>query len=353
MTVSSTLWAVSLAIFVATFIVEFIIIERHSHAFTIKEAVSWVIFYVLVAVGFGTYIWFHFGHAFGQQFFAGWLTEYSLSVDNLFVFAVILSSFAVPAELKHRVLSIGILIAIGLRALLILVGVKAIQQFEASFYVFGAFLLYLGWHVWKSSDEEPDPEGNAFIRWVERHFRTTRHYDGHKWLTKLDGRRVITPMFLVILAIGSTDLLFAVDSIPAVLGLTSEYYLVVAVNVFALFGLRQLFFILDGLIGKVRYLTHGLAVILGLIGVKLILEAMHATTDFEVPHVSSEFSLAVIVSVLIFTIGLSLYHEKRDPLAVAKEQQAQRVIDQDAGVALNELSDNDSVQDTDLNKDNN
>jgi len=350
MTVSSTLWTVSIVAFVAMFVIEFIIIERRAHAFTIKEAVSWVIFYMLAAVGFGAYIWSHFGHTYGQQFFAGWLTEYSLSVDNLFVFAVILSSFAVPAELKHRVLSIGILIAIGLRAILILVGVQAIQKFEASFYVFGIFLLYLGWHIWKSSDEEPDPDGNAFVRWIEHRFPTTRHYDGHKWLTKIDGRRVITPMFLVILAIGSTDLLFAVDSIPAVLGLTSEYYLVVAVNVFALFGLRQLFFILDGLMGKVRYLTHGLAVILGLIGVKLILEAMHATTDLHVPEISSEFSLAVIVSVLLFTIGLSLYKEKRDPLAVAQEAKTQSVIEKDAGVALEELPDNDSAQGTDTDQ---
>jgi len=349
MTVSSTLWTVSIAAFVAMFVIEFIIIERRAHAFTTKEAVSWIIFYVAAAVAFGIYIGSHFGHTYGQQFFAGWLTEYSLSVDNLFVFAVILSSFAVPAELKHRVLSIGILIAIGLRAILILVGVQAIQEFEALFYVFGIFLLYLGWHIWKSSDEEPDPDGNAFVRWIERRFPTTRHYDGHKWITKIDGRRVITPMFLVILAIGSTDLLFAVDSIPAVLGLTSEYYLVVAVNVFALFGLRQLFFILDGLMGKVRYLTHGLAVILGLIGVKLILEAMHKTTDLHVPEISSEFSLAMIVSVLVFTIGLSLYKENRDPLAAAQELQTQGIIEKDAGVALKELSDNDSVQDTDQN----
>ena len=349
MTVSSTLWTVSLATFISMFVLEFIIIERRAHAFTFKEAISWVIFYVYAAVGFGSYIWWHFGHTYGQQFFAGWLTEYSLSVDNLFVFAVILSSFAVPAELKHRVLSIGILIAIGLRAILILVGVKAIQQFESSFYLFGVFLLYLGWHVWRSSDEEPDPDGNAFIRWVERHFRTTRHYDGHKWLTKLDGRRVITPMLLVILAIGTTDLIFAIDSIPAVLGLTREYYLVVAVNVFALFGLRQLFFILDGLLGKVRYLTHGLAIILALIGVKLILEAVHATTHLNVPQITSEASLAAIVTIFLATVGLSLYREKRDPLAITAERATQAIIEADAGVALEELSDDDSVQDTDQN----
>lgn len=350
MDVSTTLWTVSLVTFVAMFIIEFLIIERRVHAFTIKEALAWVAFYVGAAIAFGTYIWIHFGHTYGQEFFAGWLTEYSLSVDNLFVFAVILSSFAVPAELKHRVLSIGILIAIGLRAILILLGVRAIQQFEVTFYLFGLFLIYLAWHVWKSTDEEPDPDGNAFIRWVERHFRTTRDYHGHKWLTKKNGRRVITPMLLVILAIGTTDLIFAVDSIPAVLGLTQEYYLVVAVNVFALFGLRQLFFILDGLMGKVRYLTHGLAIILGLIGIKLILEAIAGTTDIHVPHISSEFSLSVIVGVLVLTVLISLYKEKKDPTAPAQEASTDAVIEQDAGVALGELPNNGYVQDSDQDR---
>ena len=323
------------------FVIEFLIIERRAHVFTIKEAVLWVSFYVVAAVAFGAFIWVQFGHTYGQQFFAGWLTEYSLSIDNLFVFAVILSSFAVPEQLKHRVLSIGILLAIALRAVLIFAGVRAVQQFEITFYLFGVFLIYLAWHVWRSSDEEPDPDGNAFIKWVERHFRTTRHYDGHKWFVRKDSRLLITPMFLVILAIGTTDLIFAIDSIPAVLGLTQEYYLVVAVNVFALFGLRQLFFILDGLFGKVRYLTHGLSIILGLIGFKLILEAASATTDLPVPHISSEASLAVIVSVLLLTVVFSFYKEKTDPTAQAQEQAIQGVIEQDKGAALKDLPNDD------------
>ena len=323
------------------FVVEFIIVERRVHAFTIREALLWVAFYVTAAIAFGTFIWVHFGHTYGQEFFAGWLTEYSLSVDNLFVFAVILSSFAVPAELKHRVLSIGILIAIGLRAILLLVGVRAIQQFEVTFYLFGVFLIYLAVHVWRSSSEDPDPEGNAFIRWLERHVRTTPKYAGHKWTIESDGRRLITPMFLVILAIGTTDLIFAIDSIPAVLGLTQEYYLLVAVNVFALFGLRQLYFILDGLFGKVRYLTHGLAIILALIGVKLILEAIAVTRKIDVPHISSEFSLVVIVFVLLVTVALSLYKERTDPLAVSQEAHTEAVIKEDEGVALEDLPDSD------------
>ena len=347
MNVSTTLWTVSLTVFAAMFVIEWLIVERRAHVFSMKEAAAWIIFYVVAAITFGILIWTHFGHTFGQQFFAGWLTEYSLSADNVFVFAVIMSSFAVPKDLKHRVLSVGILLAIGLRAILILVGVRAIQQFEATFYFFGAFLLYLGISVWRSADEEPDPEGNSFVRWIEKRFPTTRHYDGHKLLTRRDGRRVITPMFLVILAIGTTDLIFAIDSIPAVLGLTKEYYLVVAVNVFALFGLRQLFFILDGVMGKVRYLTHGLSIILVLIGIKLIVEAIASTTEIHVPHISSEFSLAVICSVLVATVLFSLYKEKVEPQALSHEQSDQALIEKDAGVALKDLPDGDSVQGTD------
>lgn len=345
--VSSTMWIVTLTAFLVMFVVEFIVVERRAHAFSTKEAVAWIAFYVFAAVAFGVYIWMNFGHTYGQEFFAGWLTEYSLSADNVFVFAVILSSFAVPSVLKHRVLSIGILLAIALRAILILVGVKAIQRFEATFYVFGLFLLYLGYSVWKSADGEPDPEGNAFIRWIEKRFPTTKHFDGHKWITVQNGRKVITPMFLVILAIGTTDLIFAIDSIPAVLGLTKEYYLVVAVNVFALFGLRQLFFILDGFMGKVRYLTHGLSIILILIGLKLILEAIAATTDLHVPHIRSEVSLVVIIGVLVFAVLLSLYQERTNPEVIAEVKKSEDIISQDAGSALNDLPDDDALNSED------
>lgn len=299
------------------FVVEFLIVERRIHIFTAKEATYWVFFYLSAALAFGGFIWFEFGKSFGQQFLAGWITEYSLSVDNIFVFIVLLGSFAVPEVLKHRVLLIGILIAIFLRAILIAVGVNAIERFTATFFVFGAFLLYTAVHVWRSHDEEPDAEGNGFIRFVERHLPSTKHYDGTRFTTIKDGSRVITPLLLVILAVGTTDILFALDSIPAVLGLTKETYLVVTVNAFALMGLRQLYFVLDGLMGKVIYLPKGLSLILGFIAVKLIIEAINGTTDLHLHEVSITESLGFIITVLILTVIVSAIAVRRNPELVS------------------------------------
>lgn len=325
------------------FIAEFLIVERRIHIFTAKEATYWVFFYLAIALAFGGFIWFKFGKAFGQQFLAGWITEYSLSVDNIFVFIVLLGSFAVPEVLKHRVLLIGILIAILLRAVLIAVGVNAIQRFTATFFVFGAFLLYTAVHVWRSHDEEPDPEGNGFIRFVERHIPSTKHYDGTRFTTVKDGSRVITPLALVILAVGTTDVLFALDSIPAVLGLTKETYLVVTVNAFALMGLRQLYFVLDGLMGKVIYLPKGLSLILGFIAVKLIIEATNGTTDLHFHEVSITESLGFIIGVLILTVVISAIAVRRNPsliegslLAEAREESTEH-----SGEALRDLPNDD------------
>lgn len=330
MNVSMWLWGFTLAAFVAVICIDLFVVDAHPHNFSTKEAARWVTFYIAMAIAFGIYIWMEFGQTFGQQFFAGWITEYSLSVDNLFVFLVIMSSFAVPAIHQHKVLLIGIVIALILRGILIAVGAAAIHRFAEVFYLFGAFLLYTAYSVWTSHDKEPNPDGNGLVRFAERILPTTREYHDAKLTVKINGKRLVTPMLLVMLAVGTTDLLFALDSIPAVYGLTREPFIVFSANAFALMGLRQLYFLLGGLVSKLIYLPQGLAIILGFIGVKLILEAIHETTEIKAPTVSISFSLSVIVGVLVATTILSLRAVKRNPelakhsgAAEAKEEAAE------------------------------
>jgi tellurite resistance protein TerC len=341
MEVSSLIWFVTLGALVTMFVVEYAIVERRIHVFSAKEASKWVIFYVATALAFGGFVWSYFGHEYGQQFIAGWLTEYSLSIDNIFVFIVLMSSFAVPETLKHRVLLIGVIIAIVLRAIMIVLGVAAIERFIGTFFIFAAFLLYTAYHVWNSDDEEPDPEGNKFIRFVESKVPSTRYYHESKFTTIHEGRRVITPLVLVILAVGTTDVLFALDSIPAVLGLTKETYLVVTVNAFALMGLRQLYFVLDGLMGKVIYLSKGLAIILAFISIKLFMEALHGTTDIHVPEVPITLSLGFIVVTLALTVLVSALAVRRNPELAQHAALAEAVSEsiEHAGEALEALPD--------------
>lgn len=307
MSVPGWLWAATIAGLVGVILLDLVIVDRRPHAFGPKEAARWVVFYVALAVAFAIALAVWAGPMFAGQFVAGYLTEYSLSVDNLFVFLVIMTSFAVPVEHQHRVLLVGIVIALVLRGILILAGAALIASFSGIFYLFGAFLLLTAWKVWTAQeDEEPDPEGNGLVRFVSRRFPTTPHYHGTRLVVRVAGTRMLTPMALVMLAIGTTDLLFAVDSIPAVFGITAEPYLVFAANAFALMGLRQLFFLLRGLLGQLEHLNKGLAVILGFIGVKLILEALHSTTDLPVPVIPVWLSLLVIVGVLGITAMLSI-----------------------------------------------
>ena len=313
MDVSLGLWAVTLLGLLGIITVDLIIVDRRPHPFTPKEATRWVIFYVALALAFAVFITLTFGSQYGGEFMAGYITEYSLSVDNLFVFMIIISSFAVPEQHRHRVLTIGILIALLLRGILIVLGAAAIERFAATFFLFGGFLMWTAVTVWRSGGEEADPEGNALIRFVEKHVPSTREYHGTKLWVRIDGQRLITPMLLVMLAIGTTDLLFALDSIPAVFGLTQEPYLVFTANAFALMGLRQLYFMLHGLLGRLIYLSKGLAIILGFIALKLILHALHETTDLDVPVISTAFSLVVIVGVLAVTAILSILAVRRDP----------------------------------------
>lgn len=320
MNVSTTIWIVTLGILAAAFILDFVVVDARPHVFGPKQAARWVVAYIMAALVFAAFVWNYFGAEYGQQFLAGWITEYSLSVDNLFVFIVLMSSFAVPEMLKHRVLLIGVAIAIVLRGVLIVVGAAAIARFTATFYVFAAFLMYTAISVWRSHDEEPDPEGNALIRLVEKYLPTSRNYAGTKFTVKIDSKRFITPLFVVILAVGTTDLLFALDSIPAVFGLTKEPYLVFAANAFALMGLRQLYFLLDGLLSKIIYLARGLAIILGFIAIKLFLEAVEGSTDLHPPHITIVQSLMFIATVLGVTVVTSLIAVRRSPeLALQSE----------------------------------
>lgn len=344
MDVTVAIWGLTVLGLLALFVVDFVLVDARPHVFGPKEASKWVIFYVAIALAFGGFVWTYFGKEFGQQFLAGWITEYSLSVDNLFVFIVLMASFAVPEDLKHKVLLIGVAIAIALRAVLIVLGAAAIQKFAATFFVFAIFLMYTAVSVWRSHDEEPDPDGNALIRFVERVIPTSKQYEGSAYFTKVDGKRAITPLFLVILAVGTTDLLFALDSIPAVFGLTKEPYLVFAANAFALMGLRQLYFLLDGLLAKIIYLPKGLAVILGFISIKLFLEALAGTSQIHVPHINIGMSLMFIGLVLGVTVLTSLWAVRRNP-ELAKQSEIAEAIEESQdhkGEALDHLGESDS-----------
>ena len=327
MTVSNTIWIITLGILAGAFILDFVVVDARPHVFGPKQAARWVVAYIIAALLFAAFVWNYFGAEYGQQFLAGWITEYSLSVDNLFVFIVLMSSFAVPEMLKHRVLLVGVALAIVLRGILIVVGAAAIARFTATFYVFAAFLMYTAITVWRSHDEEPDPEGNGLVRLVEKYVPTSREYVNSKLTVKIDGKRFITPLFLVILAVGTTDLLFALDSIPAVFGLTQEPYLVFAANAFALMGLRQLYFLLDGLLAKIIYLARGLAIILGFIAIKLFLEALDGTTDLHPPHVTIAQSLTFIATVLAVTVVTSLIAVRRSP-ELAKHSEISHAVEE-------------------------
>jgi tellurite resistance protein TerC len=292
------------------------LVDLHPHKVSVGEAGRWVAFYVILAGIFGVGLYLVAGSEFATGFFAGYITEYSLSVDNLFVFVIIMSTFAVPVINQHKVLLFGILCALLLRGLFIAVGGAVIARFQWVFYLFGAFLLYTAWNLaFRRKNEGEEFKENAIIRLARRVLPVTEGYHGARTLVKIRGKLHVTPLLVVMIAIGTTDLLFALDSIPAIFGLTKEPYLVFTANAFALMGLRQLFFLLGGLLNRLIYLDKGLSIILGFIGVKLLFEAMHAT-DFDwAPHIGTELSLMVIVGVLAITTAASLLKVRRDPSA--------------------------------------
>jgi tellurite resistance protein TerC len=313
MTVSPWAWAITLVVLVAIIVIDLLIVDRKPHDFSAREASRWIILYVALAGAFAVIVAFVYGPFFAGQFLAGYITEYSLSVDNLFVFLVIMTSFAVPTALQHRVLLVGIVIALVLRGILIVIGAEVIHRFQGVFFLFAAFLLFTAWKVWSGEEEEPDPEHNRMMRLISSRVPTTQEYDGTHLVTRISGKRFLTPLAMVMIAIGTTDLLFALDSIPAVFGITSEAFLVFAANAFALMGLRQLYFLIRDLITRLRYLNKGIALILVFIAFKLLLEACHSVLGWDVPLVPVWLSLVVIVAILAVTTLMSLQQDKGSP----------------------------------------
>ncbi|HEY0453472.1 TerC family protein [Actinophytocola sp.] len=323
MNVPVWIWLATVAGLLVLLAIDLFIVDRKPHEVGIGEAARWVIFYVTVAVLFGIGIWMFAGGTHAGEYFAGYITEYSLSVDNLFIFLVIMSAFKVPAIHQHKVLLVGILLALFLRSIFIAVGAAAISEFSWVFYVFGAFLVYTAVKLSQSGlggEDDEEYEENRVTKLARKLFPVTDEYHEAKVFTKVNGKRFATPLFIVMIAIGSADLMFAVDSIPAIFGLTKEPFLVFSANAFALMGLRQLYFLLGGLLRRLVYLPVGLAVILGFIGVKMILEALHTNAlpfinggePLNVPTVSIALSLTVIVGVLAITAVASLLKTRRD-----------------------------------------
>ncbi|MCG7321697.1 TerC family protein [Arsenicicoccus bolidensis] len=325
MNIPTWVWIASVGVTVLFLVFDVIHMARNPHAPTMKECLRHLAFFVGSAILFGIGVWVFSGPTYGLQFFAGWLTEYSLSIDNLFIFLIIMSKFAVPEKLQQTALMIGIMIALVLRGIFIAVGATLINQFAWVFYLFGAFLIYTAVKLaFEGESDDDEYEENAFTEWVTRRFPATDQWQGAKLFAHVDGKRVITPMFLVILALGTTDLLFALDSIPAIFGLTREPFLVLMANIFALMGLRQLYFLIGGLLKRLVYLGLGLAVLLAFIGVKLILHAMHENTlpfingghHIEwAPEIPIGVSLGAIVLILGVTTVASLWKSKKDEKA--------------------------------------
>ncbi|MET7997727.1 TerC family protein [Amycolatopsis sp. NPDC005232] len=316
MTVPLWLWIATVGGLLALIALDLVIVDHKPHAIKPAEAARWVIFYIACAVVFGIGIWVFAGHDPGVEFFTGYITEYSLSVDNLFIFMIIMASFKVPAIHQHRVLLVGILLALAMRSVFIAVGAALIAQFVWVFFLFGAVLIWTAISMLRKKDEEEEYHENAVTRWVRKVAPVTNDFHGHKYTVKVDGKRMITPMLVVIVAIGSADLLFAVDSIPAIFGITQEAFLVFTANAFALMGLRQLYFLLGGLVEKLVYLSYGLAVILAFIGAKLVVHALH---EYHVApdwlDINNWVSLGVIVVVLAITTVASLAKAKKDERA--------------------------------------
>jgi tellurite resistance protein TerC len=322
--VSTLAWSLTIGITVAVLAFDVFIIGRRPHEPSMRECAIAIGIYTTLALLFGLWIWFDYGGRFAGEFYAGWLTEYSLSVDNLFVFIIIMSRFSVPRKYQQEALLIGIILALVFRGIFIALGAVAIETISWIFYIFGAFLIYTAWNLVRHKDGEHDDfKENRILRFAQRRLPATDEYDGIKLIVKRNGKRLITPMLIVMIALGSTDVLFALDSIPAIYGLTQEPYLVLTANVFALMGLRQLYFLLGGLLDRLVYLSVGLSVILAFIGVKLVLHALHENElpfinggeHVSVPEVPTWLSLVVIVVTLAVTAVASLAKNRRDDRA--------------------------------------
>ena len=316
MQVSLTVWSITVALVALLVIIDLFTASRKPHDVKFKEAILWTLFYVGISIGFGIWVWSSYGSKFGTEFFAAYLVEYSLSIDNLFIFVIILAQFAVPSIFHQRVLLIGVVLALILRAIFIAIGAAAISAFSFTFVIFGAILIWTGIGLFKHWDEDPDPNDNLLVRKIRSSIAMVDEFHGTKLFIRQNGKRFATPMFLVIIAIASTDLLFALDSIPATFGVTQETFLVFSANAFALLGLRALYFLLKGLLDKLIYLSLGLSIILMFIGVKLILTFAHEEFA-EIPKIPTPVSLGVIAGILAVSTIASIIKSKSDPAAKA------------------------------------
>jgi tellurite resistance protein TerC len=315
--ISGLTWAVTIALVVGLLAFDLVLAALRPHRVGFREATAWSVFYIAVAIAFGVWFAIAYGADAGTQYFAGYIVEKSLSVDNLFVFVIITTTFVVPEEHQHKVLTFGIILALIMRGIFIALGATLLALFSFMFLVFGLLLIYTAVQLFRHRDEDPDVENNIVVRTARRVLPVTEEYDGGKIITRVDGRRMVTPLLVVLVSIGGIDLLFALDSIPAVFGVTAEPYIVFAANAFALLGLRALFFLVKGLLDRLVYLSTGLAVILAFIGVKLVLHWAHEDISDAVPEISTPVSLAVIAVVLTVVTVASLIKTRRDPAAKA------------------------------------
>jgi tellurite resistance protein TerC len=334
MRVPGWVWLVTVAFLVALLAFDFVFHVRKAHIPSLREAGTWSAVYIGIAVLFGVLVWVFGGSEMGTEYFAGYVTEKALSVDNLFVFLIIMSSFKVPRADQQKVLLFGIVFSLIARTGFIFLGAALINSFAWVFYLFGLVLILTAGNLVRSEGEDSHSADNVIVRLARRFLHTSEHYDGDKLFTVENGQRVLTPMLLVMVAIGGTDLLFALDSIPAIFGLTQNVFLVFSATAFSLAGLRQLYFLIDGLLDRLIYLAYGLAVILAFIGVKLILHALHENNvpfinggqPVHVVEISTGLSLSVILGVLVVTVVASLLSQKgaaQNTVAAARRHAAE------------------------------
>ena len=336
MHVPVSIWLITSAVILGFFIFDFVSHVRTPHEPTMKESGGWAAFYMTMACVFGGLVWVMWDSEHAMQFFTGYITELSLSVDNLFVFALIMGSFKIPRAYQQKVLLIGIVIALICRLLFILLGAVIIEAWSDVFYIFAAFLLYTAIKLVydeATDQEDPDPKDMFVVKTLRKVIPVTRSYHGDRLFSMtVAGRKAVTPLFVALLSIGFIDVMFAFDSIPAIYGITQEAFLVFTANAFALLGLRQLYFLLNGLLDKLVYLPYGLAVVLGFIGVKLLLHALHENNlpfinggeGMNVPEVGTVLSLAVIVGVLAVTAVASIMKDRADVKAGRSSREEQK-----------------------------